>query len=139
MKILDDLFELLSDGKTHDIEMLSKQLNLQPHKVRKLCEFLGKYDLVYFTGKHVLIDERVQEFLKEIAKPKRSDVKDWKKAECIHYHSTHTNKLVGIYPICPHYKGDGACDAVPKTIFPEFCDAHGGDGTCHPEANLVEG
>lgn len=73
MKILDDLFELLSDGKTHDIDNISKKLNLQPHKVRKLCKFLGKYGLVYFTGKHVLINERVQKFLKEIAETEKGE------------------------------------------------------------------
>ena len=69
MKVIDDLFELLSDGKTHTVDGISKKLNLPPEKVIEICRFFDEYCLISFLEEtsEIWIKRPLQTLLKKIA------------------------------------------------------------------------
>ncbi len=65
MPSLDTVLELLRDGKWHRLEDIVKKLELQEDRVKKIAEFLEKYDFIQLDGesKRAKLTTCLQEFL----------------------------------------------------------------------------
>ena len=48
MSAIDEILELLEDGKWHDIKEITKKSNLQEFKVEMICGFLSEYAFIDF-------------------------------------------------------------------------------------------
>ena len=67
LKVVDEIFELLSNGGTWSIDTISERLNMEPEKVQKICAFLFEFGLANFDGDLICLTEKTLLFLKEVA------------------------------------------------------------------------
>ncbi|MGQ9460195.1 MAG: hypothetical protein ACUVRA_03065 [Candidatus Bathyarchaeaceae archaeon] len=68
MPTINDILELLEDGKWHDLNEIKKKTELHELKVKSLTKFLAQYNLIKLDkdGKRAKLDPLIQDFLKKI-------------------------------------------------------------------------
>ena len=72
MSAIDEILELLEDGKWHDIKEVMKKSNLQEFKVEMICDFLAEYAFIDFNKeqKKAKFTPTPLKFLREIRRIK---------------------------------------------------------------------
>lgn len=59
---LEDLLEYLSENyRPQNIEEISERINVEKDKLRRMIDFLAKYDFIQYKSKEVMIDPQLRE------------------------------------------------------------------------------
>ena len=68
MPKVNDILELLENGKWHDLEEIRTKIQLQDLDVTSVTKFLAKYNFIKVDkeGKKAKLDHSAQDFLKKI-------------------------------------------------------------------------
>ena len=68
MPEVNDILELLENGRWHNLEEIRKKIQLQDIDITGVTKFLAKYDLIKVDkeGKKAKLDSSTQHFLKKI-------------------------------------------------------------------------
>lgn len=68
MSVIDEVFELLEDGKWHDIKEVVEKSNLQEFKVKMIYGFLAEYAFINFNNeqKKAKLTPTTLKFIREI-------------------------------------------------------------------------
>jgi len=65
---INDILELLENGKWHDLEEIRKKIQLQDLDIKGVTKFLAKYKFIKVDkeGKKAKLDSSTHDFLKKI-------------------------------------------------------------------------
>ena len=68
MPTVDDILKLLEDGRWHNLNEISKKIELHDLKVKSLTKFLAQYNFIKLDkdGKKAKLAPSIQGFLKKI-------------------------------------------------------------------------
>ncbi len=68
MPEIDDILNLLENGKWHDLKEIGKRIQLKDLDIASITKFLAQYDFIKLDkeGKKAKLDSSTQDFLKKI-------------------------------------------------------------------------
>jgi hypothetical protein len=72
---LDEVAEILMDGKWHNVHLMAGELNQPEERIWQILKFLEEFNFMTFEGDEVRLDEGFMKFIVKFS-PSRSSIQE---------------------------------------------------------------